>query len=69
MSRAGFRKAFRRLDSEKRFEKLFEAGVDTGWIPRSFSCGLQPIAFGVLFLQPQNSIYYLVLDVSFATFR
>ena len=28
---------------------------------------LQPIWFGVSFLQSQNSIYYLVLDVSFAT--
>jgi len=30
---------------------------------------VQPIAFGVLFLQCQNLIDYLVLDVSFAMFR
>jgi len=30
---------------------------------------VQSIAFGVSFFESQNSIYYLVLDVSLATFR
>jgi len=40
-----------------------------GWTGVDFSTYVQPIAFGVSFLQSRNSFDHLVLHVSFGTFR